>query len=435
MVKIKCLRRTNAINSNVALRLVVSVALLFLSFFMSDPCKLLLFSLIGMNLYCALKCRDNNALFIVYLFLAWSNYSIYVFYWTDRIQRYLMYKFYLQFDDVMRQAAYSLFLFGAILFVACPKTYRKFEKAFAGKERDKRSIIVGNSTSLWMAYFFVLCIVLISGQNMSVRLAQGYMPNSALYEYLVIFFIIAFYLSSGNKALDRIISFLIIINCIYVFLNGERIAAIQFAIVFFLRFFMHKLSKKILFIGMIVGIIGLNAIGMWRGLTDFNVSLLIDSIKKLFSSGMLLDTAYSAEASGLGMIKLAQDYSIMGRLRLFFIYVMYIFVGSKPLGIESNLIRLAQQQYHYSTGGGVLPCFGLFYLGYPGVVLLGALVGKYLKMIGGYVFETSNYRRCLAAFIFASFMRWYLYSPSPLLRGALLFTIMFFIATKFKVRW
>lgn len=68
MVKIKCLRRTNAINSNVALRLVVSVALLFLSFFMSDPCKLLLFSLIGMNLYCALKCRDNNALFIVYLF-------------------------------------------------------------------------------------------------------------------------------------------------------------------------------------------------------------------------------------------------------------------------------------------------------------------------------------------------------------------------------
>lgn len=432
-MRIRCLS-ANTVNLSVALRFVVSVALLLFSFFMSDPCKLLLFSLIGMNLYCALKCRDNNALLIVYLFLAWSNYSIYVFYWTDRIQKYLMYKYYLQFDDVMRQAAYSLFLFGATLFIACPQTHAKLGLVSFERERNKRSIIVGNSTSLWMAYFFVLCIVLISGWSMSVTLTQGYMPSSALYEYLVIFFIIAFYLSSGNKVLDCIISFLIVVNCIYVFFNGQRIAAVQFAFVFFLRFLMHNLSKNIMFFGMVLGIIGLNAIGMWRGFTSFDVSFISNSIKELFSSGLALDTAYSAEASGLGMIKLAQDYSIMGRFRLFLIYVMYTFVGSKPFGIESNLIRLAQQQYHYSTGGGVLPCFGLFYLGYPGVVLLGVVVGKYLKIIGNYFLETSNYRKCLAAFIFASFMRWYLYSPSPLFRGALLFTITFFIATRFKIK-
>lgn len=426
--------RTITINIGVSFKSIALVTLLYLSFFMSDPCKLLLFSLIGMNLYCALKCRDNNGLFIVYLFLAWSNYSIYVFYWTDSIQKYLMYKYYLQFDDIMRQAAYSLFLFGAILFILCPKTHKKFKMASFGKRGNDSSIIVGNSTSLWMAGFFVLCIVLISGWSMSVRLTRGYMPSSALYEYLVIFFIIAFYLSSGNKALDRIISFLIIVNCIYVFLNGERIAAVQFALVFFLRFLMHKLPKNILFSGMIVGIIGLNAIGMWRGFTSFNVSFVTNSIKELVSSGLALDTAYAAEASGLGMIKLAQDYSMMERLWLFFIYVMYIFAGPKPFGIKGNLVRLAQQQYHYSTGGGVLPCFGLFYLGYPGVILLGVVVGKYLNMVGNYLFEASNYRRCLAAFIFASFMRWYLYSPSPLFRGALLFTITFFIATRFKIR-
>lgn len=433
-MKIKLMMRKKRINAEFMVRLIISVLILLFSFIIPiDSADFLFFALVAMNLYCAVKCRDNNALFLVYLFLAWSNYSIYIYYWTESINMYSMYKWFLQYDDVMHSAAYSLYIFGAVLFTGCPKLIKR-TTMLSNNSSGNNSIFSGGKTSICMTYVFIGVIALISGWSMFIRLTRGYVPSSALYEYLVVFFIIAFFLSSGNRKLDYIISFFIIINCIYVFSNGERIAAVQFALVFFLRFLMHRLPKNIMLFGIIIGIVGLNAIGMWRGFTSFNVDYLANSVKELFRTGLVLDTAYSAEASGLAMIKLAQDYSIFGRIRLSVIYILYTFLGSKPFGIESNLVRLAQQQYPYSTGGGVLPCFGFFYLGYIGVILLGIVVEKYLKMIGKYNIETSNYKKCLAAFIFASFMRWYLYSPSPLFRGALLFTLVFFVATKLRIR-
>ncbi|MBQ8138904.1 MAG: hypothetical protein IJ195_05560 [Lachnospiraceae bacterium] len=333
----------------------------------------------------------------------------------------------------MSVAVYSLYIFNAVLFVLCSKIKRKvLEEKYEGE--SLKSIIVGDHSSKWMACLVIIVIILISLYSMSIRINRGYMPASPLYEYLYIFFIVSFYLSCGNKKIDAVISLLIVVNCIYVFFNGARISAIQFALVFFMRFIMHRIPKRLMFIGIFMAIIGLNAIGMWRGFTEFDLGYFIKSLKYLFSTGITLDTAYSAEASGMCIIKLIGDYSVLGRLRLFVIYVIYVFVGSKAFGVESNLAALAQESYHYATGGGVLPCFGLFYLGYFGVVLVAVLVGHYLKMLGEYQSETSGYKRCLAAFIFASCMRWYLYSPAPLLRGALLFSIVFFLTTKFRIK-
>ncbi len=419
------------------IRLLIASALLLTAVLVSlntNSYKVVFFLLICMNLYCAFYTRDNNALFIVYLFLMWCNYSIYIFFWTDRIQKYLLYKYFVSNPAIMRDAAFSLFVFSTVLFIFCPNVRAGLSNHSKQNGEKKRSIIVGKRTSKIMTYIVLLCIVLISGWSMSIRIKHGYMPSSALYEYIYIFFIVAFYLSAGNKKLDILISSLIIINCIYVFFNGARIAAVQFALVFFLRFFMHTISKRLMLIGIIGAIIGLNAIGMWRGFTDFNLGYFLSSLKYLFSTNLTLDTAYAAEASGMCTIRLIQDYSVLGRLRLFAIYLAYVILGSKAFGVESNLTVLTQQSYDYATGGGTLPTYGLFYLGYLGVFLVALLVSYYLKMLGNYEFESSDYKRCLAAFIFASLMRWYLYSPAPLLRGALLFSIVFFLTTSFRIK-
>jgi hypothetical protein len=183
---------------------------------------------------------------------------------------------------------------------------------------------------------------------------------------------------------------------------------------------------------LILGIIALNAIGMWRGRYDFRADVFLESLKSLTTTGLCLDTAYAAHAGSFAMIKLTEYSSLDYRLSLFLKYIGYIFIGKK-MGRSSNLSLVAFDAYPYFGGGGVLPYYAYFYLGIIGVALISLLVFKYCVCISKVVNINSDYKKCISVYIFVTVMAWYLYSPSPLIRGAMLFSILFFISNKIKL--
>lgn len=379
-----------------------------------------------MNIYCMIKSRNNNLLFIINLFLLFSNYSVYVYYFSAQTWGLnYSYAWFMQFPELLHKGTGIIYLFSMILFAFFPNVKKNY---------NSESFLSANGNiNEEMAYIFILGIVIISSWSILTRILKGYFPTSAIYEYMSILFILAYYHGSNNKKLKGLITILLFINVIHILTSGDRMPAIQFMMIYYANFFYNRLKKRLLLPALILGVIALNAIGMWRGRTQFDISIFVKSIEYLFTRGMTLDTAFSAEAAGLGMVKFAGDCSWNFRIYLFGIYIAYIFLGSRAMGRNSNLSLLAEDAYPYFQGGGVLPNYGYFYLGALGVILLGGLVAYFFHIIANVNNESRGYYKCLSVQIFITTMSWYLYSPSPLIRGVLLLTILYYCSSKFVI--
>lgn len=413
------------LNSSI-LRLFIAVIGYLLAGFILKSDTILLFFIFAMNIYCMAKSRNNSLLFIINFFLLFSNYSIYVYYFSACNTWGLDYGYYwfMQFPELLHKGVDIIYIFTMPLYVFFPNVKKNFSKEnllTSNKENNNNE----------MTYIFIIGIVLISSWSILTRIIKGYFPTSTIYEYMSILFILGYYHASNNKRLNRLITILLFINIIHILTSGDRMPAIQFMMIYYANFLYNRLKKRFLLLVLLVGIIALNAIGMWRGLTQFDMNIFIKSINYLFTRGITLDTAFAAEAAGLGMVKFAGDCSWNTRIYLFGIYIAYIFLGARPMGRNSNLSLLAEDAYPHFRGGGVLPNYGYFYLGILGVILLGILVVYYFHVIANINKESKGYYKCLSVQIFITTMSWYLYSPSPLIRGVLIMTILYYLSTKF----
>lgn len=389
---------------------------------------LMIAMIIAMNIYCMTKSKNNNVLFIINFFLFFSNYSIYAYYFSENNSWGKSYGYYglVQFPELLHQGAYVLYIFTVIIFAFYPKVK---------EDSDKQPLLSGNKkANKEMAYIFMIGIVTISLWSILTKILKGYFPTSTIYEYMTILFILGYYHASDNKKLNRIFTLLLFINIVHVLVSGDRAPAIQFAMIYYVNFWRNRLKRHMLWIGLLIGIIGLNAVGMWRGMYQFDFKILAESMNYLCRQGLTLDTAFAAEAAGLGMVKLAGDSIWPERIYLLMVYITYLFVGARLTGRSSNLSLVAQDAYpYYFRGGGVLPNYGYFYLGLAGVIILGVLVTYYLHIVAKTNRHSRGYHKCLAVWIFITVMNWYLYSPAPLLRGVLIMSVLYCCSTKISL--
>lgn len=129
--------------------------------------------------------------------------------------------------------------------------------------------------------------------------------------------------------------------------------------------------------------------------------------------------------------KFRNRYAIGERLLLFAKYIISIFIGSNAMTEDVDLSKLALNAFPYHGGGGVLPNYGFFYLGVIGVILLALLVTRYFTVIAKTNSKSSGLCKCITVYILASMMKWYLYSPAPLLRGVLLLSVVYYCTNRF----
>ena len=107
---------------------------------------------------------------------------------------------------------------------------------------------------------------------------------------------------------------------------------------------------------------------------------------------------------------------------MLFQFILYIFLGSKI--VDSNLAVYTRQYYvHYY--GGVLPLYMYFYLGILGIMFIVLYLKFWIKKMNESSKKVSHLQRCLCIYISACVPRWYLYSPSSLFRGVLIFIFVY----------
>lgn len=407
---------------------VAVVYYIFCGFFLQNA-TMIIIAIIAMNVYCIFKCKNNYMLFFMLLFILFSNYSIFAYYWFDLFgfADHNSYVWFLNFPELMENGLYVLYLFITSIVIFLPKK-RSYLSNFPEFFYEK------NSGKIFVSFIFLITIVIISITTIYTTVATGIYTETTLYEYTTVLYIIALYHSGSNGTIKFSLLLLMFINCMFVFINGDRGAAIQFLIIVYSCFLMHRFSKKTIIIFWIVSIVGLNAIGMWRNSFQFETKMFGDSLEYLISRGGTLNTAYAAEAAGLAILKLRYDYDFLERIFLLCKYVLSIFVGSAIMSSDVDLSTLAKFAYPYHGGGGVLPNYGFFYLGSVGVILLAIIVCLYFRMIANVDETSSGLQKCISLYVMATITRWYLYSPAPLLRGVFLLSVIYYLTNMVIIR-
>ena len=380
--------------------------------------------LLMINVYMVLQSWRNFLLFIVSFIILFSNYSI------------VYSNFIMKFDDIMFTDVLSertqfvslnvLVLFNLLIFLFVRwKDVRPHvkENIFINSENKDNMIILLLTIILIFVFFFGFQLPEKEG-------ARG--TPSTIYEYSLIFFILYFYYSGSQKIVVYAGLLIVLLYSLQNFIFGGRIYGLQFLLVAYIMFWMHRVSMYKVLIGISVFFVLFSIIGVVRGALlsmDADIKSIFVS---LFEKGFTLDTAYSAYYTSESFVYL--DERVEGvNLRLFVDFVKSIFVGSGSA--PDSVLPAFSYDYVSHYGGGILPFYFYFYLGVWGVLLAAMLAAFYFNMIL-LITEDSNYfKKCLTVWIVSTTFRWYLYGPLPLLRGALLLAVTYYIFVYIHYEW
>ena len=281
------------------------------------------------------------------------------------------------------------------------------------------------SSLIAFGYLLALALVFIFAYTRPAEKGERGDP-SALYEYSIVIFIIGYYFFGKIKAYKFCSTILLLLFAFQNMVYGGRITALQLAVVLFLFLFDGKFVPwRIIIPFGVIGIVIFVMIGSQRGGFSLSLSGMADAIGSIFKEGASLDTAYSAYYTSLSFIKTEELLGFGERFLMFLKFCLSMIVGgSKVPG--SNLSEYTRQYFvHYY--GGVLPFYGHFYLGFAGVIAFGVIVALYMNLILKNRKRKNGVGACVSAYVIATVPRWYLYSPSSLIRGVALVAAVYFL--------
>ncbi len=382
-----------------------------LGYLLSFP-MLIGIAILTVNVLTIVRCKANWGFLILNSCIAYSNYSIIYANYVVRVD-----DMFVRWAD--HQRAYLglliLLVLGLFLFVFTPEYKKKAEK---------QSLIEYNQSNLiiFWGICFVLVVILLFGitrpQEEGVR---G--EITTFFEYSLILFIIGFYYAGKKKWRIILLTLLLGAFVLQDFVLGGRITGLQLMIAWILCVFIDKIKLSYAVILGILGLILLTAIGQFRAALNLDFATLIKVVSDLLYSGVAMDTAYAAYWCSLTFLWAGETIPLANRVYLFGQYVSSLILGgSVP---NSNLADHTRPFVaHY--GGGVLPLYAFFYLGWIGVFIIGWVLSRWLRTMEKSVGKKgTGLEKCLSIYIVASTFRWYLYSPSNLLRGASIFALCY----------
>ena len=357
-----------------------------------------------------IRCRHHNMALIISLFLAYSNYSIAVgIYLCPELRSIYLYP---QITDVEVYGIgiAMLLLLNLTLVLFIPKVSKKERYIFA--EDFVREDYYSPLVFLVLALLFM--VIMIVGYG---RVEEGRGTTSALYEYNVIVMIAMFFFS-GNKKWTKIVCCGCTIPYVLTSLpNGTRIEAIMCMIVVYLCLFRREVPLWVFIAGMIVGAVGLNIIGIFRGNSVSLADGFQTSMESMKKSKMVFVTCTDAYFPTLCMIEQFKEYSLPTAFEYFFKFVGTIFLGANRVE-GGNLIDYVRS-FYYHNFGGVVTGFMYVWFSYPGALIFGGYVST---IVNAAKKETKHSPLLLCGVLYATAMvpRWYLYGPWAITRGVLI---------------
>lgn len=372
--------------------------------------------LLMINVYMLLQSRQNFLLFIISFIILFSNYSIvysnYIIKFDDTV-----------FTDVLSERTQFvslniLVLFNMLLFLFVRwKDIRPHikENIFINGENKDKMLICVLTLILIFVFFFGFQLPEKEG-------ARG--TPSTIYEYSIIFFILYFYYSGSQRGIVYTGLLIVLFYSLQNFIFGGRIYGLQFLLVAYIMFLMHRVPMFKVIIGISFFFVLFSIIGVVRG-TILSMDADIKSILvSLFEKGFALDTAYSAYYTSESFVYL--DERVEGvHLSLFLDFLKSIFVGSGSA--PDSVLPIFSSDYVNHYGGGLLPFYFYYYLGVWGVLVIALIMACYLNIILSMTAESNNFTKCFSVWVTSTTFRWYLYGPLPLLRGVLLLAVTYYL--------
>jgi hypothetical protein len=400
--------------------LVLFFFLLFLSFILlgKESINKLMFSwsIIILMMYLLFKTKDNIMLFTVYSIIAYCNYSIVVTNYLNPLTS----SYFISFseDYISYLGLIILFVFTLLLVLTIPikiiPTYLN-EPNFI-KKNDRNTFFITSIIVIILIY-----ILIFQFNRPDVAGLRG--SPAPLYEYSTIFFIVGFHFAGKNQKAKLILTLLLFTFALQNFIFGGRIIGVQLLFIYFIMFYSHKVRIIKLIPFIIIGFIMMSLIGMDRASLLLSAQAIKDVLKNIENRMFALDTSYSAYFTSLTFLKVREILSISDRLDLFMKFMLSIIFGGR---IENSSLPLYTRSIYLHYNGGIFPYYFYFYLGWFGVIISTFLIRIYTHFITNKEMRVNGFKNCISVYFVATTFRWYLYTPLIILRGVMLFIIVYF---------
>ena len=145
---------------------------------------------------------------------------------------------------------------------------------------------------------------------------------------------------------------------------------------------------------------------------------------------LALDTSVSAYFSGVSMIDVVGNYTYNFRINNAIEYfTKYTILGDKA---NYETLDLIIRNYQVNYGGGLPTCYFYFWAGWIGAIFISLYVGFLFKIVNSN--KKSEYAKLLSLFIVSTIPRWYLYVPTLLFRGIIIFSIFYSVIYLFFLK-
>lgn len=398
--------------------LIIEIASVMFGFFNDRLAAVLVLVL---NVILAKKTSKNLQLYFISVFMLYSNASVifskYLGEGTSTLR--LIYN-QVKYQDTMSIGIYSILIFTTVILLVLNPI-----------EKNKTNIYIPSiniKTSNNLSYIFSAGIVLII-----IGYLKFHLFGRTIYEYALLIFVFGFYFSNKNILSEIILLvFLFISLCINMY-EGGRIITLQPLLAYLFLRYSEKISVKLFNIVLILGIILFTFAGIYGDYVQFGLDFSNVTLSSIMNTVMdrkfTLDTSISSYWTGLTYIEIANNYSVFYRLSNFFSYlVIYTIFGTKSG--YTQLYDLSRQYYTHYYGGYITSYF-YFWLGWLGVIIIGLVIGLLFNYVSSAQKGSSDFKKLFSVYFTASFLRWYLYYPTALVRGVFIFSIVYLLTLFF----
>lgn len=371
---------------------------------------------LGLIIFSLVKNRNNALFFFFFLVIGYFIFSVlicrYIF-----IGGPLNGEFHqLKFTNTASIGLNCLLLFCSIIiyFIRNSKKIKINSDFFRYRNTNNKTLIV----SLGIISIIIFALL----NNMFFHFFSN---SEQIYEYCIILFIFGFYYIGNNKKLRIILSILLLIFVGYTLIQGGRVSILQMIIVFFLMNMIHKYDYKKIAILTFMGIILFTIFGIYGDYiswgTEFSISYIIE---QLIERKFALDTSVSSYFTGLTFVEYSNFVSFGDRISNFIGYIKYTFLGKYANYKQLQAITINNYIHYY---GGYITSYFYYWLGPIGIVLISLYIGKFLNVINNLTIRSSHFKKLLIVYFISTVPRWFLYFPTALFRGLIIFVIIYFI--------
>lgn len=376
--------------------------------------------------YILFKVRKNIYLFFIYMCIFYFDYSV-IFgkYIGTPISRLsIVYSQIPKSSDVWFIGLFSILLFHLVIALLLPKINNSDNIILYSENNKHRDVSVVILTILSVSMIF------------SYLLIPSTIVPRTIYEYAIIPLCLGLYLSKNYKVCHLLLIICMIVSTLLNMIDGGRIISLLPMIAFFVIYVINKIHIKELLLYFVGVVVIFTFAGLYGDLLDegkdtsiLNYSILKETFK---NRKFTLDTSVAAYWAGQTFIASRNVIPLKDRIDNFIQYnTKYSLLGKRSHYIQ--VYELSRKYYvHYN--GGFITSYYYFWLGYVGVVLIALYISFFIRIINS-IRKNDDLKKIISIYFIATMPRWYLYYPTPLIRGSLILLVLYFFTLKiFDIR-